>query len=659
MSRRLCLFLAACTGIAIGLFANVRTAAACGCLSPPAPTLDTDEYAVNQQAEQIIFEVEEDHVVAHVLIRYAGSPESFAWIVPVPAVPELSLSSTAAFGLLDEATRPDVKVRLRDYCPVGEYRCTYPGAPDNCIWPQENFVDSGASGSDAAAPPPGSPGPVEIIDRQTIGAYDTVILAAGDAQAAVDWLQNEGFIVNSTMAPYMQPYADEGMYFVASRLVPGADVTEIRPLSMRYLGTEPMIPLRLTAVAAEPNMTITAYIYGDTLFAPSGRSLVELSDELISRDPSGRDNYPMVLARVIDQTGGDSFVAEYMGAPALPDFDQGSGCCNTEWDFCGIAFDGVCSCPGDPYDDVDCMEQTELLEGVALLDDLAQRYTRLTRLTTRMSAEDMTFDPIFSALPPDEPGFGRLSLQGESARLIGCEDDIIEAERYEDIMARQACASMYCGAGECVTTDVGPACVCPEGTVARKFTDLDGEESVTCVPDQHPVDYGADGQLLPDACAGILCGQGTCVDVGGFPTCRCDPGAAAALTDYPRIAPCRAIEQATGTPGAQDYSQEVPEVRVCAPAPPSDCGELGWLVESAPGGIRGEACMSSEPDPALLSPPRPATCEDFGAITPKTGGGCGCRADGLADTPGGLAGWIVLLGVVLLGLRRMRVARAR
>ena len=68
------------------------------------------DYAVNQRAEQIIFEVEPGWVTAHVLIKYAGAPEKFAWIIPVPEVPELGISPVSAFGLLDKLTEPDVGV---------------------------------------------------------------------------------------------------------------------------------------------------------------------------------------------------------------------------------------------------------------------------------------------------------------------------------------------------------------------------------------------------------------------------------------------------------------------------------------------------------------------------------------------------------------------
>src|SRR6187399_3088088 len=100
-------------GLVAALLGDVRRAEACGCLSPPAVT--AGDYAVNQRAEQIIFEVEPGWVTAHVLIKYAGAPESFAWIVPVPEAPtEMDVSPVTAFGLIDRATAPQVSVYNED-----------------------------------------------------------------------------------------------------------------------------------------------------------------------------------------------------------------------------------------------------------------------------------------------------------------------------------------------------------------------------------------------------------------------------------------------------------------------------------------------------------------------------------------------------------------
>jgi MYXO-CTERM domain-containing protein len=118
---------------------------------------------------------------------------------------------------------------------------------------------------------------------------------------------------------------------------------------------------------------------------------------------------------------------------------------------------------------------------------------------------------------------------------------------------------------------------------------------------------------------------------------------------------CRPIAIATGTPGAQDYTERVSDVRVCAPAPP-DCGPWGWLEESDFVTIAGEACASSQPDPARLQPPPAPTCEDLGYPTtdkPKAGG-CGCTAAGRAHPTGPWAALALLFGLALALRRRMR-----
>ena len=604
---------------AVVLVSEARRAEACGCLSPPEPVGD-EEFAVSQQAEQIIFEYEDGVVTAHVLIQYAGAPESFAWIVPVPAVPELELSALGAFGLLEKLTAPAVGADIENICPQPEWACRYHeaiycgdvfGGGDDSA----DFVDSGASSSDADDPGGGGTPGVDIIDRQTVGDYDTVIFDAGDTAAAVRWLQQEGFIVNETMAPYMQPYADMDMLFVAAKLLPGADATAIKPLMMRFPAAAPMVPLVLTAVAAEPHLTVTTYIHGDVFFTPAGHPVVDIDPDRLAFDNADRFNYPMVLARAIDEAGGDGFVIEYRGSPIVPDFDQGSGCCG-EFDFCGLGDNQQCECPTSSFEVNDCAKETDLLEGIALLEALASRHTRLTRITTRLSPEEMTFDPMYVP-DPDADFTGPLLERGIQLSLEACETQIYDNAMYQDAVGTQSCAAVYCGPGTCASTWAGAGCACNAGTVARVFTDLDGQPSVTCVPDTPPVDLEGGGIDLPDACATIDCGLGVCVDLNGVPHCQCD-GGAAAVTDVLRKLPvCRAIDELSGSPGAEDYSEMLRELSVCAPPPPT-CAPGGWL-ERVTVANPGASCGGAEPLPEQLIPPPAPSCP---------GWGCGCRGGG-------------------------------
>ncbi|RMG94919.1 MAG: DUF2330 domain-containing protein, partial [Deltaproteobacteria bacterium] len=226
-----CLGLSVAAALAVA--ATPRPARACGCVSPPV--VMEGDYAVNQQAEEIIFEVGESTVTAHVLIRYQGDPAQFAWLLPVPNQPELALSETMAFPLLDQVTAPRVNVTTQTACPGSAYACNYHSDPcdyGDTDWGGTGGVTSGGgSGGDGGGDPP--PG-VDVLDMQVVGDYETVTFAASDAALAVQWLQDNGFVVNDTMTPYMQPYIDAGMVFVAAKLVAGAGLDSIKPLKMTY-----------------------------------------------------------------------------------------------------------------------------------------------------------------------------------------------------------------------------------------------------------------------------------------------------------------------------------------------------------------------------------------------------------------------------------------
>ena len=62
---------------------------------------------IDQSGENIVFSVEEDGAIeAHVQILYQGAAEQFAWILPTPSAPSISVGTDALFRDLDQATRP-------------------------------------------------------------------------------------------------------------------------------------------------------------------------------------------------------------------------------------------------------------------------------------------------------------------------------------------------------------------------------------------------------------------------------------------------------------------------------------------------------------------------------------------------------------------------
>ena len=612
---------------------------ACGCLSPPSVT--EGDFAVNQAAEQIVFEVEPGWVTAHVLIKYSGDPASFAWIIPVPEVPDLGISPTSAFGLLDQATAPVVQVTTNNVCPISEYACRFEnsdsgGGGFGCGGASAKFASGGFYGADSgvSSDAAGSPPPVTVISTQTVGDYQTVTFQASQASAATQWLRDNGFVVNNTTSIYMESYIQQNMVFVAAKLVPGASVTAIKPLRLHYRAAYPTVPLILTAIAAQPHLTVTSFVYANQAFKPMGHPMVTIDPTRLAQDLTGRFNYPMLLARTIDEAGGDGFAIEYSGTSTVSTIGQ-SYCCANSYDVCGIANDGQCQCPGSTFDSADCEAVSDLSDGVTLVEQLAAKYTTLTRITTRISPEEMTFDPAFD--PWYSPTlFGPMYLQGQQTSLSGCEGSVVDSARFVNLQAREACTAMYCGTGECVTTASGPACLCNAGTVAQRFTDLDGLPSVTCVPATPPCDLRAGGDQLPDACATASCGDGQCIDRNGVAVCACNSGAAATALATALAPHCDTVQIETNSPGAENFSTPLADLPVCAPPPPT-CDSGSKLVRvGSP--IVGVDCGNATPAESLMM---------------GTQGSSGCCQQTRQTPPFGfMFGALFVLGAILRRRRR-------
>ena len=61
---------------------------------------------VDQSGENVLFVMDGKTVEAHVQIQYEGAAERFAWIVPMPKVPDVQVGSALLFNALLQGTVP-------------------------------------------------------------------------------------------------------------------------------------------------------------------------------------------------------------------------------------------------------------------------------------------------------------------------------------------------------------------------------------------------------------------------------------------------------------------------------------------------------------------------------------------------------------------------
>lgn len=476
---------AAAAALAAFTLTTSQSAPACGgffCSSSP----------VDQTAEHILFTINADHTVtAIVQISYSGDRDAFAWIVPVPGVPVLDASTPElVLNALAQATDPNY---FKQQCSA-------------------TFYDSaGTGGTTAAGGATGSTPPVTVLDQQVVGPYETVTLAATTATDLVDWLQSNQYRITDQMIPVLQPYIENGLHFVALRLQADRTAEDITPLTMTYQSDKPMIPIRLTRIAAQPEMGIVTWILSDRRWAPENYVDLKIDDTLIQFDPYGyQNNYLKIVSQEADKVGGQAFVTEYAkGTGDLVQQLQNQ------------------TAPTQQGEDA----RLRLLQ-------LLQQFPYINRMYTRMSAEEMIgTDPTFVVASNQVDVSNVHDLTDPGFDYSQCYNNFSIPQPVPD-----PCFRMYCGRrGVCAST-VGnvllgiasePACVCADDATARPTTTAYGTPMMYCEPvamdlDGTATSGAADGGSTPlfvTACEGFSCGaHGECVGMNGNPTCHCEAG---------------------------------------------------------------------------------------------------------------------------------------
>jgi hypothetical protein len=569
---------------AAGCWLDMSSAAACGgffCGQQP----------VDQTAERILFEVNDGSVTMTTQISYSGRAEDFAWVLPLsepPAVDSLKVFSQQALVGLDSNTGPIF------------------------LWPQDSacsnqdddvvFADSSAAGG---------PGGVDVYLSAEVGPYEAVVVGSTDASALVSWLRERGYRITPAMDPYVARYVDEGMKFLALKLQDTATVQDLKPFQFTLPGSVPSIPLRMTALAAEPEMSILVFVLASQRYEGKNWSNLAIADDQIrwqgfDSSVPFRTNWAELVAQAVDRAGGQGWVTEFAGPSA-----SYAGSVRQQLQSGGF---------------VDAETEQAARELLASFE----RHPYLTRLYTRVSAEEMHSDPIFGA--SDQGEVDRLY---ELSRFVNGDDQCARRQ-----LSRDPCDFNTCGAGGLcrpvaarsldpgASRDAAPlaGCACAPGASARATQRPDGSLVVVCQDARlsflNPGDREADSlDTLPDPCATAECGEhGQCVSVNLTPTCVCDQGYVAVPVGTQGSRSTRCVEPAETVPR-----------RFYATA-------LVDLPELLPGGRDVEL---------VPTPAEPAG----GYPTPSSSGGGGCAVAPQRHA-GAQALWLLAAAAALGGARR-------
>ena len=405
---------------------------------------------IKQEGEAVVFEVnpELDTTRMHVQVSYEGPPMEFAWVVPVSGVPDLFVSNDALFAQLERYTAPQFNMWWE-----------YEGV---CGYDLDASVDADGAGPPAPAVPENPSETVQVLAKERVGPYDTVVLQAEDQESLISWLQDNHYAVPNQLGGVLAPYVADGHNFVALKLANGEGTGDLVPLGLEYEGQVPAVPLNLTSVAATPDMQMVVYVLGQARAVPTNYLHVELNELAIDWFDYG-SNYLEVLSQAADEAGGHAFSTEYAGPTStfenffwqegIEDVDFASASGPTEFlslitssglqpstellDFLRAHIpvpetlneNAVYNNPGS-YNldtllpDFDAASaaadlQESILAPLQEIDAMFERTTVITRLGSTVSPAEMTVDPMFGF---NEDLEATVSNLHQATLVLNCDD---------------------------------------------------------------------------------------------------------------------------------------------------------------------------------------------------------------------------------------------
>jgi Uncharacterized protein conserved in bacteria (DUF2330) len=440
------------TSLALGSSFVASSASACGGF------FCSQSQGVNQAAERIVFANNGDGTVTAVIeIQYQGPADKFSWLLPISSVPtgdKIGVASALSFQRLQQATNPQYSLQTR--------------VEGQCDTNLQLSPGSGGSASSGGGFPEGGEASagdgVTVEASGVVGSFEWAVISLDEsleapADAAVEWLNQNEYDVPPGAPGLLGPYLADGMYLLALRLVKGADSGSIRPIVLTYEATKPMIPIKLTAVAANDDMGVLTWVLGAAQAVPVNYNALELNEARINWfNPNA--GYNGVVIAAADEAGGQGFVTEYaensenLAGATWSSFEQadwegfkaragGVTAQNlvvdamfsySQWDgFWDVVRKHVTLPPSVTLADVqgcpDCYVdeyvvapafmaalEADVIEPAQVVQKLLDAQAHVTRLYTTLSAAEMTVDPLFSFNPSLKP----VSNLHVAERIIEC-----------------------------------------------------------------------------------------------------------------------------------------------------------------------------------------------------------------------------------------------
>ncbi len=270
---------------------HAGAASACGGFFPDIQQTETTQVA----GHKMILSISQTQTTLWDQVSYSGDPSSFAWVLPIKGVVDVGLSADSLFQFLDFQTSVIVA------SPT--ISCDRP--PSCGTEPEDRFLGGGGGSS---TPPPVT---VTITAHAVVGPYETVQLHSSDPAALSTWLTDHNFAIPADIKPLIDSYVSDGFDFLAMKLIPGKDVTAMRPVRVTMPGASPVLPLRMVAAGTGATTPVSLLVVGEGRYeAASMPNLLIDPAQLVWDWDTQSGNYAAVEKAMLAANQGKAWLVE-------------------------------------------------------------------------------------------------------------------------------------------------------------------------------------------------------------------------------------------------------------------------------------------------------------------------------------------------------------
>lgn len=220
--------------------------------------------------------------------RFVADGEELAWVIPLPAVPEVSVLPRGLFTTLEVICAPAIVQGGGELATITLWLVFIPITLAGLMQVQRAGSLAGCCfvvgyvvflcmlvtlSVNVGGGPGGARARVDVLQRERVGPYDIKTVGGREGAALSAWLRDEGFAVPARAEQVIARHAAAGGVFLTARLRPrreGASAWRIDPLCLRFEAPRPVYPMALTGADAVEPLALELYVFGPGRAAAPG-----------------------------------------------------------------------------------------------------------------------------------------------------------------------------------------------------------------------------------------------------------------------------------------------------------------------------------------------------------------------------------------------------